>query len=81
MTDDNNEETTMAIGGWKQSICWIEANTRQNIEYIAYCLATRPAQRRILSKFGADRLARTEAMNIIKMKKKAFNFFTTVAVK
>eukprot|EP00972_Heterocapsa_arctica_P043225 6375443-Heterocapsa_arctica.AAC.1 len=34
-------------------------------------------QRRRLSKFGAVRLSRIEAINIIRMKKKAFNFFAT----
>eukprot|EP00972_Heterocapsa_arctica_P093467 13786104-Heterocapsa_arctica.AAC.1 len=52
-TDDNKEETTKAIGGWTWSTFWNEANTRQKIECIAYFLATRPAQRGVLSKFGA----------------------------
>eukprot|EP00972_Heterocapsa_arctica_P068965 10191415-Heterocapsa_arctica.AAC.1 len=64
MTDDLKEEITKAIGGWKQSNFWIEASTRQKIEYLAYFLAARPAQRGILSKFGAVRLARTEGMNL-----------------
>eukprot|EP00972_Heterocapsa_arctica_P013209 1940957-Heterocapsa_arctica.AAC.1 len=34
----------------------------------------------MLSKFGAVRLTRAEAMNIVKMKKKAFNFFATMEV-
>eukprot|EP00972_Heterocapsa_arctica_P029878 4402334-Heterocapsa_arctica.AAC.1 len=38
-------------------------------------------QRRSLSKYGAVRLSKIEAMNIIRMKKKAFNFAATVAVK
>eukprot|EP00972_Heterocapsa_arctica_P042922 6329035-Heterocapsa_arctica.AAC.1 len=70
----------MAIGGWRYSTFWIEAGIIQKIEYIAYFLASRPAQRGRLSKFWAVRLSMTEAMNIIKMKKKAFNFFATVAV-
>eukprot|EP00972_Heterocapsa_arctica_P069944 10333806-Heterocapsa_arctica.AAC.1 len=77
MTDDNKEETIMATGAWRYSNFWNEAGIRQKIEYIAYFLATRPGQRRFLSKFGAVRLSRIEAMNIIKMKKKAFNFFAT----
>eukprot|EP00972_Heterocapsa_arctica_P058428 8619562-Heterocapsa_arctica.AAC.1 len=80
MTDDNKEETINAIGSWRHSIVWDEAGVRQKIEYIADFLATRPAQRNIMSKFGAVILSRIEAMNIIKMKKKASNFFATVAV-
>eukprot|EP00972_Heterocapsa_arctica_P011637 1704771-Heterocapsa_arctica.AAC.1 len=38
-------------------------------------------QRKNLSRYGAVRLSRIEAMNIIRMKKKAFTFFATVAVK
>eukprot|EP00972_Heterocapsa_arctica_P046990 6934256-Heterocapsa_arctica.AAC.1 len=38
-------------------------------------------QRRMLSRLGAVRLSREEARNIIWMKKKAFDFFATVAVK
>eukprot|EP00972_Heterocapsa_arctica_P002935 432817-Heterocapsa_arctica.AAC.1 len=38
-------------------------------------------QRRMLSRLGAVRLSRIEVRNIIWMKKKAFNFFVTVAVK
>eukprot|EP00972_Heterocapsa_arctica_P062540 9220914-Heterocapsa_arctica.AAC.1 len=60
MTDDNKEETIMAIGGWRFSIFWTEAGIRQKIEYIADFLATRPAQRGRFSKFRAVRLSRTE---------------------
>eukprot|EP00972_Heterocapsa_arctica_P030545 4496606-Heterocapsa_arctica.AAC.1 len=35
----------------------------------------------MLSRLGAVRLSRIEARNITWMKKKAFNFFATVAVK
>eukprot|EP00972_Heterocapsa_arctica_P072482 10704190-Heterocapsa_arctica.AAC.1 len=73
MTDDNMEETIVAIGGWRNSLFWTEAGIRQKIEYIAYFLATRPVQKNSLSKYGAVRLSRTEARNIIRMKKKALN--------
>eukprot|EP00972_Heterocapsa_arctica_P034484 5077778-Heterocapsa_arctica.AAC.1 len=79
MTDYNKEETIMAIGAWRYSNFWNEVGIIQKIEYIAYFLATRPVHKILMSKFGAVRMSRIEAMNIIKMKKKAFNFFATVA--
>eukprot|EP00972_Heterocapsa_arctica_P064519 9521342-Heterocapsa_arctica.AAC.1 len=79
MTDDIKGETTGAIGVWRNSSFWMQADIEQGIEHIAYFLETRLMQRRRLSKFGAVRLSRIEAMNIIRMKKKAFNFFATVA--
>eukprot|EP00972_Heterocapsa_arctica_P043502 6422704-Heterocapsa_arctica.AAC.1 len=77
MTDDIKEEVIVAIGSWSYSLFWSQAGTELKIEYIAYFLATRPVQRSRLSKFGAIILSRTEAKNIIRMKKKAFNFFAT----
>eukprot|EP00972_Heterocapsa_arctica_P079680 11739707-Heterocapsa_arctica.AAC.1 len=78
MTDDNKEETINAIGLWRHSLFWNEAGVRQNIEYIAYFLATSPGHIIQLSFFWV-RLSRIEAMNIIKLKRKSFNFFATVA--
>eukprot|EP00972_Heterocapsa_arctica_P004182 620081-Heterocapsa_arctica.AAC.1 len=80
MTDDIKEEVIVAIGGCRYSLFWIQAGIGQKIEYIANFLATRPVQRSRLSKFGAVRVSRTEARNIIRMKKKAFYLFVTVAV-
>eukprot|EP00972_Heterocapsa_arctica_P027561 4052685-Heterocapsa_arctica.AAC.1 len=43
-------------------------------------IATRPYQRRNLGRLGAVRLTREIARSIILMKKKAVNFYATVAV-
>eukprot|EP00972_Heterocapsa_arctica_P083638 12324878-Heterocapsa_arctica.AAC.1 len=79
MTDDIKGETIVAIGFWRNTPFWMQAGIEARIEHIAYFLATRPMQRIHLSKFGAVRLSRIEARNIIRMKKKAYNFFATVA--
>eukprot|EP00972_Heterocapsa_arctica_P035421 5212390-Heterocapsa_arctica.AAC.1 len=55
----------MAIGAWKHNKYWQEACTKQRIGYIADFLATRLTERRMPSKFGAVRLTRAEAMNIV----------------
>ncbi len=81
MTTDFKQETIIVIGSRRQRPDWTNAGAEVKIEYIADFLATRPKQRRILSRLGAVRLSRTEARNIIQMKKKAINFFATVAVK
>eukprot|EP00972_Heterocapsa_arctica_P017564 2595841-Heterocapsa_arctica.AAC.1 len=78
-TNDVKGETVEAIGYWRQSLFWKQARTLAKIEHIALFLATRPDQRKMLSRLGAVRLAREEAMTIIMMKKKAINFFATVA--
>eukprot|EP00972_Heterocapsa_arctica_P077743 11467174-Heterocapsa_arctica.AAC.1 len=76
--DDIKGETIRAMGTWRQDVFWTEASTKHNIYYIAYFLATRPIERQILGRFGAVRLTRTEALNIVKTKKMPFNFFATV---
>eukprot|EP00972_Heterocapsa_arctica_P052033 7656154-Heterocapsa_arctica.AAC.1 len=80
MTNDFKEETIVAIGSWRQKPHWTDLGADMKIEHIAGFLATRPKQRRILIIFGAVRLSRTEARNIILHQKKAYNFFATVAV-
>eukprot|EP00972_Heterocapsa_arctica_P070334 10390331-Heterocapsa_arctica.AAC.1 len=80
-TNDIKGETVVAIGGWSQSSFWRQASTVFKIEHIAFFLATRPTQRRMLSILGTVRPSREEARNIIWMKKKAYKLFATVAVK
>eukprot|EP00972_Heterocapsa_arctica_P027789 4087666-Heterocapsa_arctica.AAC.1 len=71
--DDERHQRRNGSGKW--------AHTQAKIEHIAIFLATRPNQRKRLSRLGAVRLSREEARTIIMRKKKAFNFFATVAVK
>eukprot|EP00972_Heterocapsa_arctica_P114135 16440912-Heterocapsa_arctica.AAC.1 len=78
--EEHKGDTINAIGRLTQHPFWIEANTKEKIEYIAYFLATRPSERQILGRFGAVRLTRTEALNIVKMKKMPFNFFAVLEV-
>eukprot|EP00972_Heterocapsa_arctica_P108121 15923713-Heterocapsa_arctica.AAC.1 len=78
--DDLKGETVRAIGTWNQHPFWIEASTKDNIEYMAYFLATRPIERQRLGRYGAVRLTRTEALNIVKMKKMPLHFFAVVEV-
>eukprot|EP00972_Heterocapsa_arctica_P005515 814916-Heterocapsa_arctica.AAC.1 len=81
-TNDIKGETVVAIGQWRRSHIWRQASTLLKIEHavIVFFLAARPMQRRTLSRFGAVRLSREEARNIIWMTKKATHFFATVAV-
>eukprot|EP00972_Heterocapsa_arctica_P026657 3923911-Heterocapsa_arctica.AAC.1 len=39
-----------------------------------------PSERQILGRYGAVRLTRTEALNIVKMRKLPFNFFAVLEV-
>ena len=80
MTNDIKGETIIAIGEWSQSQFWREATALAKIEHIALFIATKPYQRRNLGRIGEVRLTMEEARNIIMMKKKATNFFATVAV-
>eukprot|EP00972_Heterocapsa_arctica_P041434 6110319-Heterocapsa_arctica.AAC.1 len=47
-TGEHKGETIKAIGRWTHHPFWIAANTKDKIEYIAYFLATRPNERKIL---------------------------------
>eukprot|EP00972_Heterocapsa_arctica_P111701 16427606-Heterocapsa_arctica.AAC.1 len=80
-TSENKCETIIAIGEWASTTLWADASIPAQIEHIAIFLATRPQQRKLLTKLGAGRLTREEGRHIILKKRKAFNFFATVQVK
>ncbi len=53
MTNDIKGETIVAMGKWRHRPFGIQADTETRIEHIAIYLATRPMQRRFLSRIGA----------------------------